>query len=116
MITTPRRHKHPSSCANRPSDVGVTVNINTEFILMIVNPIIESFSRDLVSEYCEGLQSSAVNTAPPLFVETLAAHANSSVPSPAVAYARTGNCSYILNVEHPDLTMHSPIPLMERVP
>jgi hypothetical protein len=41
MITTPTRHKHPSSGANRPSDVGVTVNINAEFNLMAVNPIIE---------------------------------------------------------------------------
>jgi len=33
MITMPRRHKHPSSGANRPSDVAVTVNINAEFNL-----------------------------------------------------------------------------------
>jgi hypothetical protein len=41
MITTPRRHKHPSSGANRSSDFGVTVNINAEFKLMAVNHIIE---------------------------------------------------------------------------
>jgi len=33
MIITPRRHKHPSGSANRPSDVAVTVNINAEFNL-----------------------------------------------------------------------------------
>jgi hypothetical protein len=50
MIIVPRRHKHPSSSANRPSDVAVTVNINVEFFLMQVNPIIEYFSRDLICE------------------------------------------------------------------
>jgi len=43
MIPMPKWRKHPSSGANRPSDVGVTVNINAEFDLMAVNPIIESF-------------------------------------------------------------------------
>jgi len=33
MVIAPRRHKHPSSGANRPSDIAVTVNINAEFIL-----------------------------------------------------------------------------------
>jgi hypothetical protein len=41
MIPTPRRQKHPSSDANRPSGVGGTVNINAEFNLMPANPIIE---------------------------------------------------------------------------
>jgi len=36
MITTPRRHKHPSCSANRPSDVAVTVNINAEFDLSLL--------------------------------------------------------------------------------
>jgi len=52
MISVPRRHKYPSSGANRPSDIAVTVNINAEFILFAVNPIIEYFSRDVVPEYC----------------------------------------------------------------
>jgi len=60
MITAPRRHKHPANGANRPSDFGVTVNINAEFNLMAVNPIMECFSRDLITKYCEGLESSAV--------------------------------------------------------
>jgi len=30
MIITPRSHKNPSSGANGPSDVAVTVNINAE--------------------------------------------------------------------------------------
>jgi len=51
MITTPRRHKNPSSSANRSSDIGVTVNINAEYNLIAVNPIIECFSGDLVTEY-----------------------------------------------------------------
>jgi hypothetical protein len=53
MIIAPRRHLHPSSGANRPSDVAVTVNFNAEFNLMPVNPIIECISRDLVPEYCK---------------------------------------------------------------
>jgi hypothetical protein len=53
MIIAPRRHQHPSSGANRSSDVAVTVNFNAEFNLMPVNPIIECFSRDFVPEYCD---------------------------------------------------------------
>jgi len=79
IITLPRRHKHPSSSANRPSDVAVTVNINAEFNLMAVNPIIECFSRDLVPEYYQGSESSAVYTAPPLFVESLPGRSNMSL-------------------------------------
>jgi len=45
-----------------------------------VNPIIECFSRDLVTEYCQGLASSAVHTAPPFFVETLHGRSNRSLP------------------------------------
>jgi len=36
MITAPRWHKHPSSGANRPSDVAVRVNINAEFNLGLI--------------------------------------------------------------------------------
>jgi len=79
MIPAPRRHKHPSSGANRPSDIGVTVNINAEFNLMAVNLIIECLSRDLVTKYCHGLESSAVYPAPPLFVETLPGRPNRSL-------------------------------------
>jgi hypothetical protein len=32
-------------------DVGVTVNINAEFYLIAVNPIVECFSRDLITGY-----------------------------------------------------------------
>jgi hypothetical protein len=71
MITAPRRHKHPSSSANRSSGIGVTVNANAEFNLMAVNPIIECFSWDLLTKYCHGLESSAVPTAPPFLFETL---------------------------------------------
>jgi len=71
LIIAPRRHQNPSSGANRPSDVAVTVNFNPEFNLMPVNPVIEYISRDLVPEYCQGLESSAVYTAPHFFVESL---------------------------------------------
>jgi len=80
MITTARRPKHPSSGANRPSDVAVTVNINAEFHLMAVNSIIEWLSRDPNAEYCQGLDSSAVSTAPPVLVETLPCRSNRSLP------------------------------------
>jgi hypothetical protein len=36
MIITPRRFKQPSSGANRPSDVAVTLNINAEFNLSLI--------------------------------------------------------------------------------
>jgi hypothetical protein len=36
MIIVPRRHKDPSSGANRPSDVAVTVNINPDFNLSLI--------------------------------------------------------------------------------
>jgi hypothetical protein len=49
MISAPRWHKHPSSGANRPSDVGITVNFNTEFALKAVNPIIEYHPSDHVN-------------------------------------------------------------------
>jgi len=47
---------------------------------MAVDPIIEWFSRDLVAEYCHGLEASAVYTAPPFFVESLPGRSNSSLP------------------------------------
>jgi hypothetical protein len=36
MIIMRRRNKHPSSSANRASNVTVTVNINAEFKLSLV--------------------------------------------------------------------------------
>jgi len=47
---------------------------------MAVNPIIERFWRDLVPENCQGLECSAVYTAPPFFVESLQGHSNRSLP------------------------------------
>jgi hypothetical protein len=35
MIIAPRSHKHPSSGANRPSGVAVTVKIKAEFNLSL---------------------------------------------------------------------------------
>jgi hypothetical protein len=42
--------------------------------------MIECFSRDLVTEYCQGLESSAVHTAPPIFVQTLHGRSSWSIP------------------------------------
>jgi len=47
---------------------------------MAVNPIIECFWRDLVPEYCQGLKSSAVYTAPPFFVESVHGRSNRGLP------------------------------------
>jgi len=80
MITAPTRHKHPSSAANRPSDIGVTWNFNAELNLMAVNPIIECFSRDLITEYCQGLEFRKAYTAPPFFVKSLPGRSNRSLP------------------------------------
>jgi hypothetical protein len=71
MISSPSRHKLPSSGAIWPSDIAVRVNIKTEFNLMAVYPIIECFSRDLAPKYCQYLQPCTVYTAPPFFVQTL---------------------------------------------
>jgi len=80
MIIAPRRHKHPSSGANRPSDVAVIENINDEFNLMAVNHIIECVSRDLICEYCHGLEFSTIYTAPTIFVEYIHVRSNRSLP------------------------------------
>jgi hypothetical protein len=56
------------------------VNFNAEFNLMSVEPIIECFPRDLIREYYQGLEASAVSTAPPIFVETLPGCSNRSLP------------------------------------
>jgi hypothetical protein len=68
MISTPRRHLHPSRGANGPSDIVLPVNFNTEFNLMADNPIIESFSRDLITEYCQGIESSTAYTVSSIWV------------------------------------------------
>jgi len=47
---------------------------------MAVDPLIECFWRDLVPECCHGLESSAVYTAPPFFVESLHGRSNRSIP------------------------------------
>jgi len=54
--------------------------VYSEFNLIAINPLIECFSRDLVTEYCQGLESCAVLTAPPFFVETLPGRSNRSLP------------------------------------
>jgi hypothetical protein len=75
-----RRHQYRSRGANRPPDIAVAVNFNAEFNLMTVNPIIEYFSRDPISEYCQGLESSELYTAPPVFVQSLHGCSNRSLP------------------------------------
>jgi hypothetical protein len=47
---------------------------------MAVNPIIECFLRDLVPEYCRGLESSAVYTAPSFSVKSVHCRSNRSLP------------------------------------
>jgi hypothetical protein len=47
---------------------------------MAANTIIECFGRDLVPEYCHSLESSAINSAPPFFVESLQGYSNRSLP------------------------------------
>jgi len=47
---------------------------------MAVNPIIECFWRDLVPEYCHGLESTVVHTALPFFFESLQGRSNRSLP------------------------------------
>ena len=47
---------------------------------MAVNPIIECFWRDLVTEYCHSLQSSVVYTVPLFVVKSLHGHSNNSLP------------------------------------
>jgi len=47
---------------------------------MAVNPIIECFGKDLLIQYCHGLESSAVYTAPLFFVETFTGHSNRTLP------------------------------------
>jgi len=47
---------------------------------MAVEPIIECFWSDLVPEFYHGWESSAVNTAPPFFVESLQGRSNRSLP------------------------------------
>ena len=79
MITVPRWQKHTSSGANRSSNVVVTVNINAEFNLMPFNLIIQFFSRDLVTNHSQGLESDTVYTASHIFVETLPGHSNRSL-------------------------------------
>jgi len=49
-------------------------------MIAAVNPINECFSRDLVIEYCQGLESSTVHTATPCFVETIHCRSNRSLP------------------------------------
>jgi hypothetical protein len=47
---------------------------------MAVNLIIESFCSDLITKYCQGLESSTVYTVPPIFVDTLPGRSNRSLP------------------------------------
>ena len=47
---------------------------------MAVNPIIECIWRDLVPKYCQGLESSAIYTVPPIVVEYVHGSSNKSLP------------------------------------
>jgi hypothetical protein len=52
--------------------------------VIAVNPVIECLRWDLVPEYCQGLESSAVYTAPPFFVESVNGRSNRSLPCPSL--------------------------------
>jgi hypothetical protein len=80
MIIALRRYHNTLSGGNKPSDVTVTVNFNAAFNLMQVSSIIESFSRDLVPEYCQSFKSGAGCTAHPCFIESLYGCSNRSLP------------------------------------
>jgi hypothetical protein len=80
MTIAPSRHQHPSTGANRPSDVAVTVNIKAEFNLKPVNAIIEFYSTDLVLEYCQGLEACGICTASPFVVESFHRGSDRSLP------------------------------------
>jgi len=47
---------------------------------MAVNPIIECFWRDLIPEYCRGLESSQGYSAPPFLFESIHGRSNRSLP------------------------------------
>jgi len=47
---------------------------------MAVNPIIQCVARDLMPKYGHSLESSAVYTVPPFFVESLPGRSNRSLP------------------------------------
>ena len=47
---------------------------------MAVNPIIEYVRRDFISECCQSIETSAVNTAPPIIVECVLGSLNWSLP------------------------------------
>jgi len=47
---------------------------------MALNRILECFSRDLIPEYCHGLESRVVYTAPPFLVQSLNGCSNRSEP------------------------------------
>jgi hypothetical protein len=79
MISAARRQIHPSCSANEPSDVAITVIIDTESNLMAVYYIYECNSRYLVAKHCYGVVSSAVYTARPIFVISLAVHSNTGL-------------------------------------
>jgi len=87
MINAPRRHKHPSSCENTPSDVVVTFNLNVEFNLSLIwwqlTPWMNAFQgiRSPSIVRCDSkLESGAAYTAPPSLFESLPGHSNWSLP------------------------------------
>jgi len=112
MIIARSRHQHHSSGANRPSDVAVTVNFNAEFNLVPVNCIIEFYSRDLVPEYCQGSEASAVSTAPLFIVESLHGHSNWSLPClPLHMHAEDINATFLTSNIYIGLRLHKALTL-----
>ena len=50
------------------------------FNLMAVNPLSKCLSRDLTPEYCHSLESGAVDSVPPIDVESIPGHSNRTLP------------------------------------
>jgi len=84
---------------------------------MAVNPMIEYFSRDLIPEYCHGINSNKVYTAAPFFVESIPGRSNRSLPHLPLHFAFIGNHSYIPKVQqlYRTMTSQSPNPDTTRV-
>ena len=86
MMIKPRQLIHPSSSANWPPDVAVTVNINAEWNLSLIwwqlapwlNAVQGFSSPDIVTGDYD-LESSVVYTVPPIFLESLRGRSNRSL-------------------------------------
>jgi len=119
MIIAPRRHKHPSSSANRPSDISGTVHTNAEFNLSLIRwqltPWVDAVEGILSPSIFTGdsdVVSSGVYTWPRFLYGITPWSLKCKPTSSAIAYPCRGNDCYILNVEilYRTITSQSPHP------